>query len=61
MISINEFVNKYVSMIMGPAVGGRGSIGFRLKNNSKIFFKDSNMDKETAIKLSKHYKKEGIR
>ena len=60
-MNINEFINKYVSMIMGPAVGGRGTIGFCLKNNTKIFFKDSKMSKETAIKLSKHYKKEGIR
>ena len=60
-ISINEFINKYVSMIMGPAINGRGYIGFCLKNNSKIFFKDSKMSKEESIRLSKHYKKEGIR
>ena len=60
-ISINEFINKYVSMIIGPAVNGRGYVGFSLKNNSRIFFKDSKMSKEESIRLSKHYRKEGIR
>tara|TARA_R100000306_G_C4320384_1_gene114852 strand:- start:40 stop:222 length:183 start_codon:yes stop_codon:yes gene_type:complete len=60
-MNINEFINKYVSLIIGPAVGGRGTIGFCLKNNTKIFFKDSKMSKEESIRLSKHYKKEGIR
>ena len=60
-ISINEFINKYVSMIIGPAVNGRGYVGFSLKNNSRIFFKDSKMSKGESIRLLKHYKKEGIR
>ena len=41
MIGINDFIDTYVSMILGPEVDGRGYVGFKLSNNMKIFFKDT--------------------
>lgn len=60
-MDINQFIDTYVSMIIGPAVGGRGCTGFRLSNNMKIFFKHTHIHNQQAMKLSKHYWKEGIK
>ena len=59
-MDINEFIDTYVSMILGPAVGGRGRIGFRLSNGMRIFFRNTHINKQQASRLSKHYWKEGI-
>tara|TARA_Y100001951_G_scaffold35189_1_gene27800 strand:- start:94 stop:282 length:189 start_codon:yes stop_codon:yes gene_type:complete len=61
MIGINDFIDTYVSMILGPEVDGRGYVGFKLSNNMKIFFKDTRIYPNQALRLAKHYKKNGIR
>tara|TARA_R100000750_G_C2276756_1_gene69631 strand:+ start:251 stop:436 length:186 start_codon:yes stop_codon:yes gene_type:complete len=61
MISINEFIDNYVSLILGPETDGRGYTGFRLANNMKIFFRNTHIYPNQAFKLAKHYKKNGVR
>ena len=61
MIGINEFIDTYISMILGPEVNGRGYVGFRLTNNTKIFFKDTRIYSNQMSKLKQHYKKNGVR
>ena len=59
-MDINEFINIYVSMILGPEMNGRGYTGFRLSNNTRIFFKNSHMHPDQVLRLKKHYKNKGI-
>ena len=59
-MNINEFIDTYVSMILGPATNGRGYTGFILSNNTKIFFMDTKIYPNQVLKLSQHYKKKGI-
>ena len=61
MIGINEFIDKYVSMILGPEVNGRGYVGFRLSNNTKIFFKNTRIYPNQMLRLKKHYQKNGVK
>lgn len=58
-MTINDFIDMYVSMILRPAINGRGYTGFVLSNNTKIFFKNSYIHANNKNKLAQHYRNIG--
>ena len=59
-MNINEWLHKYVSMILRPIVLNKGFSGFVLSNNMTILFKDTKMSQKSLVTLKRHYDRIGL-
>ena len=60
MLFINDFLNDFIDMIDKPIVNGNKQ-GFYLSNGMKIFFKEWRLTTKNRAKLSRLYKRKGIK
>ena len=58
-MNINEFVNRFCSMIKYP-IRENKNYGFKLTSGVRIFFKDTRMAKSEMARLKRHYNRRGL-
>jgi hypothetical protein len=56
LITADEFIKQYCSMILSPISVPKG-ISFQLSNNARISFEDDHISAEAEKRLSEHYDK----
>ena len=60
MLFINDFLESFIDMIAKPIVRGNKQ-GVYLSNGMKIFFKEWRLTTKNRAKLSRLYKRKGIK
>ena len=59
MMNINEFIKDYCSMILYPVVENK-NYGFKLTSGARIFFEDTKLTHQEAMRLKRHYERRGL-